>query len=132
MTAILLFGIRIPAFQILPFIGFSIILLAALTGLVGLIYGVSNKRSQAQAIAPAVIIFFGMLGGAMMPIDSLPGFMQKVSRISPVYWGQDVIKKLLLDNAGIEQIGINLIVLGAIALFSCGMTFFFFERKLRT
>ena len=57
MTAILLFGIRIPAFQILPFIGFSIILLAALTGLVGLIYGVSNKRSQAQAIAPAVIIF---------------------------------------------------------------------------
>ena len=67
-----------------------------------------------------------------MPIDSLPGFMQKVSRISPVYWGQDVIKKLLLDNAGIEQIGINLIVLGAIALFSCGMTFFFFERKLRT
>lgn len=131
LTAVLLFGIQIPLAQLGPFVIFSIILLASVTGLIGFIYGFAKTRNQAQAISPAIIIFCGMLGGAMMPVENLPNFMKKVAVISPVYWGQDVIKKLLLDQAGFQQIQLNLLVLGAIAIVGGGMAFLFFERKLQ-
>jgi ABC-2 type transport system permease protein len=131
MIAALLFGIRLPLNLLPAFLILTLILLTSLTGVIGMIYGLAANRSQASAIAPACIIFFGLFGGAMIQIDQLPEFMRPVSFASPVFWGQDAVKKLFVENLGIASFGINLAVLGGIGLLLNGLSFLLFERKLR-
>jgi len=131
LAACLLFGIRIPAEQFGPFVLFSAILLAALTGVIGALYGLVRKRSQIQAVAPAVILFFGMTGGAMIQIDFLPPFLKPMSVLSPIYWGQDALKKMLIENLPPSAIGMNLAVLGLAALVFNGLAMMLFSRKFR-
>lgn len=127
-----LFGIRLPIRLAPGFILLVLILLTSLTGIIAAIYAVSSSRSQAAAIAPACIIFFGLFGGAMIQVNQLPQFMRPVSLASPVYWGQDAIKQILLEQADIRAIWMHLAVLGGIGLVLNGLSFLRFERKLRS
>ncbi|NQT26331.1 ABC transporter permease [candidate division KSB1 bacterium] len=131
IIAIILFGIRLPLYLVPPFLLLILVLLTSLTGIIGMIYSLAANRSQASAIAPACIIFFGLFGGAMIQAEQLPQFMRPISFTSPVYWGQDAVKKLFVENLGIASIWINLAVLGGIGLLLNGLSFLFFERKLR-
>jgi len=131
IIAIILFGIRLPLYLVPPFLLLVLVLLTSLTGIIGMIYSLAANRSQASAIAPACIIFFGLFGGAMIQAEQLPQFMRPISFTSPVYWGQDAVKKLFVENLGIASIWINLAVLGGIGLLLNGLSFLFFERKLR-
>jgi ABC-2 type transport system permease protein len=131
-TACIGFGIRIPLRQIPLFAGFSLILVFALVGIIGLFYSLVQKRAQAQAAASAVIIFFGLFGGAMIPVENMPAFMRPLTVISPVFWGQDGIKKILIDHTAPNALIIHFIVLGAVAAVFNGLAFLFFNRRLRS
>lgn len=131
LMAGLLFGIRLPLSLVPHFMLLVFALLSSLTGVVGMIYALSANRSQASAIAPACIIFFGLFGGAMIQAEQLPEFMRPVSVTSPIYWGQDALKMLFVENAGLSNIWIHLAVLGGMGLLLNHLSFWFFERKLR-
>jgi len=127
----ILFGIRLTLDLVPQFLLLTVVLMTSLIGVVGMIHSVARNRNQAGAIAPACVIFLGLFGGAMIPVNQLPEFMRPISYVSPVYWGQDAVKKLFIENTGIESFGLNLIVLCGIALVLNSLSFLLFERKLR-
>jgi ABC-2 type transport system permease protein len=132
LTAGLLFGMRVPVRIIPVFIAFSVLLLASLTGIVGIIYGLARTRSQAQEISPALFILFGMLGGAMVSLDSLPQFLRRFSVISPVYWGQDGIKILLLRPEDASSVLPHILIFAVLTVVFNGSAYLLFHRKFRT
>ncbi|MBN1893293.1 ABC transporter permease [bacterium] len=126
------FGLKVPL-RIMPvFMAFSVLLLSSLTGIVGLIYSLARTRSQAQEISPALFILFGMLGGAMVSINNLPHFLQGLSVISPVYWGQDGIKILLLRPEDASSVLIHILIFSILTVVFNGAAYLLFYRKFRS
>ncbi len=128
---ILLFGIKIQASQIAPFLIFSAVIIVSYTGIIGMIYALVRTRSQGQAMAPALIIIMSMLGGSMIPLNSLPGFMKKIAVISPSYWGNIGTQKILLEHASLAQLSTHLLALGTIAVTLTLLSFWLYQRKFR-
>jgi ABC-2 type transport system permease protein len=127
--ACLLFGVRMDAGRLALFIPFSVVLVAALTGVVFAIQGLSRDLRQAQAFSPAVILTFSMLGGAMIPVRNLPGFLQKAANASPVTWGVQGLQAILLERAGPAAVFPAFCVLSAIAWILLILSFFLLRRK---
>jgi ABC-2 type transport system permease protein len=99
-----LFGIHLSFNQGVRLFSFAFILLIGLTGIITFIYTLARSRRQAQSIAPAIILGFSMLGGAMIPLENLPGFVRQAAVISPVYWGIHALHEIVLGNASFNQI----------------------------
>ncbi|MDM7925826.1 MAG: ABC transporter permease [bacterium] len=124
-----LFGVRMDARQLLLFLPFSMVLVAALTGVVFMVQGLSRTLSQAQAISPAVIITFSMLGGSMLPVRNLPGFLQKAAALSPVTWGVRGLQGILLEHAGPAGLLKPALILSLLAWCFLVLSFFLLRRK---
>lgn len=71
---------------------------------------------QASAIGPAVGIAFGMLGGAMWPLEIVPPVMRTIGHAVPHAWAVDAWVELLSRGGGIADIGGRLAVLGGFAV----------------
>ncbi len=127
--AAVLFGVRMDAGQLLLFLPFSVVMVAALTGVVFMIQGLTRTLSQAQAFSPAVIITFSMLGGSMLPIRNLPEFLQKAAFVSPVYWGVKGLQGILLQHSGPVALFHPFLFLSLIAWFFLVLSFFLLRRK---
>ncbi len=123
----ILFGIPLP--QILPFLVLTVLIAAALTGTIAVLHALIHSREQVSAIAPAVIIVFSILGGAMVPLHSLPEFIKAISVISPVYWGVDGLLQLLLDQGSWKSVTPHLMVLSGIVIIGHLLSFGLFARK---
>ncbi len=106
--------ISINPLQLLPFLLYSICFIVASTALIVFLYSAVKTRGQASAAAPAIIIVLSLVGGGMVPLNSLPHFMRKLAFVSPVYWGADGIQKLVLLNQSLfslkTHIGILLLI----------------------
>ena len=126
------FGIKITLHQGIDLAVFAFVLIAACTGVISFIFALAKTRSQAQSVAPAVILGFSMLGGAMIPINNLPLFIQRMAVISPVYWGIDAMHRITLENASLPQIGQHLLVLSFLSLVLLIPSLLIQQRKYRS
>ncbi len=131
LAAIVLFGIRFVITQFLLFSVFSVLLIAALTGIIGFFYTLVKTRSQGSAIAPVFIIVFSALGGAMIPLNALPPFLKNIAVFSPVYWCVDGLQKILIEHFGLTQLAPHIIILVSLTLLLNIAAFFMFARRFR-
>ncbi|MBN1481322.1 ABC transporter permease [candidate division KSB1 bacterium] len=109
--AFFVWRIPIPLSQVLPFCLMLVIITSSSVGIISLIYSLVRSRSQAAAIIPALIIVFALLGGAMIPIQALPPFFERLSIFSPIYWGVDGLQKILLDQQGLTMLASHIMIL---------------------
>jgi len=131
LAAIILFGISFRLYQFILFFLFSILLIAAITGIIGFFYTLVKSRSQGSAIAPVIIIVFSATGGAMIPLNALPPFLKNIAVFSPVFWGVDGLQKILIGQYGISQLSQHILILVSLTLVLNIAAFFMFERKFR-
>lgn len=132
LVAILFFKIHITLPQLLLFLIFSIIMIAGMTGIIGLFYSLVKTRAQGSAIASAVILCFSITGGAMIPMESLPQFIKKIAVFSPVFWGVDGLQKILIENFGLLQLTKHFIILIILAIILNTCACILYERKFRS
>ncbi len=127
---VLLFGIRILLSDLPGFIIISILLLASLSGVVAFLFSIAKSRAAGSQINPAVIIFFSMLGGGMVPLRALPDFIQKIAVISPVYWGVEGLQKIILDHQSFSHFQLNIWVLLGLTILFNSIAFIGFNKKI--
>ncbi len=132
LVAILFFKIHITLPQLLLFFVFSMIMIAGMTGIIGLFYSLVKTRAQGSAISSAVILCLSITGGAMIPLEALPRFILKISVFSPVYWGVDGLQKILINNAGIQELTKHFIILIILAVILNTCACILYERKFRS
>lgn len=91
-TSVVLLAIGVLGFGVRPdswgLLGISVVVVCA--GFVGIMMLLASLGRSEQAVAGAswaVLLVMAMLGGGMIPLVAMPGWMQSLSRLSPVRWG---------------------------------------------
>ncbi len=89
------------------------ILLMALSMLAVAVFGSINQLSAATNVGAMIL---GGLGGAIAPVDTLPGWAQAIAPVSPAYWAVRGYQDVIIDGGGLEAIAGPVAVLLAGAL----------------
>ncbi|MFH1743111.1 MAG: ABC transporter permease [bacterium] len=79
-----LFGMRWGSPMALMTISLGMVL--AVVGVLTLVHGLAKTRSQADALSHLVIMAMCLFGGSFLPLEDLPGFMEKIGRWTINYW----------------------------------------------
>jgi ABC-2 type transport system permease protein len=70
---------------------------------------------QANAIAFGGIVLFGALGGALVPLETLPGWARAVAPATPTYWVMRGFRSVILDGHGLAAVALPAGVLVAMS-----------------
>jgi ABC-2 type transport system permease protein len=70
---------------------------------------------QANALAFGGIVVFGALGGALVPLETLPGWARTVSPITPTYWVMRGFRSVILDGGSLSGLVLPVSVLLAMS-----------------
>jgi len=93
------------------FLALSAALVLAVTGFSAVVYGLARTERQGSTLASIVLLVFAFLGGAFVPLDSLPASLRIVSRLTPIAWGTMGYQSLLEDGAGLSGVLPSVLVL---------------------
>lgn len=110
-------GLHLP----MDFNGWGLVLVTAICALTSTSYGLMisslcKTSEQASAFGSLSVVILAVLGGIMVPSFVMPAFMQKLSGVSPLYWGLQSYLDLLVRKLSLESLILNLAVLGIFSL----------------
>ncbi len=103
-------GMSIFHFQIKPtlgcYVGFGLIALAAsiMTACFGLLVAaLGRNEQQSRGLSIFAVLGMCMLGGAWIPMDFLPNFMQNVGKAIPIFWAINGLDQMIWREGGLVQ-----------------------------
>ncbi len=71
----------------------------------GILLGtVVDSYEQASMFGPISIVIAAALGGIMVPVYAMPGFMQQISVLSPLAWGLNGILDVFVRGGGLRDV----------------------------
>ena len=125
LVAQLWFHIPFAGSFLVLYLGLFLFLLAAV-GIGLLVSSVSATMQQALLYSFVLLMPFSLLSGLTTPIRSMPEFMQFLTLFNPLRYAIDIVHRVYLEAAGINQLWrdfIPLMVLAAITLFAASRKF---------
>lgn len=90
---------------------------------------IARTPQQVLFLTWFILIFFILLGGFFIPIENMPGWVQKVSAINPVRYFMLVVRELFLKGAGLRELwpeGLKMLAIGVTVF---GTALLAFRRK---
>jgi ABC-type multidrug transport system permease subunit len=99
-----------------------LVVTAAFMGVGTLIVSLAKNRVQAQALSSAILVVFGVLGGAFFATADAAAPLGVASYISPTYWGSNAF--LQLTNGTFPLLNIVVLLAIAIVTFAIGLRLF--------
>ena len=129
--AIIFFGVTIQGSILLAFF----LLLLGIFCFVGIvILAVSSSKNQATGTTIVNLIMFPMmfLAGIFFPIQQMPWFMQDISKIIPLTYAADAMRKVMLLNANISDVIIQILILVAFGIVTMSLAVILFRRSMTT
>lgn len=67
---------------------------------------------QLNAVQNVGAMAFGGLGGALVPIEQLPGWAEAIAPATPAYWAMQGYRSVFLEAAGIGDVVTPVVVMG--------------------
>jgi len=98
-------GSPIAAFLVI--LGYSCCVITLLL-LVAATLRTMNQMSAAQNVGAMLL---GGLGGALVPLEQLPGFAQTIAPVTPAYWAMEGHRSVFLESGGVGDVAIPVAVL---------------------
>jgi ABC-2 type transport system permease protein len=84
-----------------------------------MLLAVCRSVLQLNAATNIGAMFLGGLGGAVTPVETLPQWAQTLAPFTPTYWAMTGFTDVIVDGAGIADLGPPL---GVLAAFAVGFT----------
>jgi ABC-2 type transport system permease protein len=96
---VIVFGLRVPRPDLLLVAGASwaVTLLCAGAALATVV----RSHSELSAVTDLGGMFFTLLGGAMVPLSLMPGWLRAAAPASPGYWALDGLRAALAGDAAV-------------------------------
>ena len=129
VLASLLFGVSIQGSIILVFA----LLLLGVFSFVGLgVVLTSFAKDQETAMMVMMTLMFPMLflSGVFFPVQQMPWYMQTISKMLPLTYAADALRKVMVLGAGIPQITTELAVLIGFGVVMIGIAVPVFKRAM--
>lgn len=127
--AIVLFGVTIQGSILLAFF----MLLLGIFSFIGIgIMAISMSGDQASSTMIVNLLMFPMmfLGGIFYPIQQMPWFMQAISKVIPLTYAADAMRKIMLLNAGIGDVMTQIIILVGFGVVTMAIAVPLFRRSM--
>lgn len=71
----------------------------------GLLLGtIAKSQEQSAPFGATFVVILAAIGGVWVPVFAMPGFMQTLSKLSPMNWGLNAFYDVFLRNIGIDEI----------------------------
>ncbi len=131
VTGWLAFGIAWG--PILPMTITSAVLALAVTGFSAMIYAAARTQRQGDAFGGIVIMLMSLVGGAFVPVEILPGWLQTVSHGTLNYWATEALRALA-SGGGFRGPDLNAALVGLAAVgaaFTLAGAFVLHRRHVR-
>ena len=96
-------------------------LLAALYALTHVLLAVflsnfAKNELQAVQMAPLISLPSMALSGMMVPVNSLPDFIQPLARLIPLYYGNRIFEGLMLKGYGVSELTNDILIVAGMAV----------------
>ena len=69
-------------------------------------------------MAPLIALPSLALSGMLVPVNSLPDFVQPIARLIPLYYGNRIFEGIMLKGYGVAELAQEFIVISVIDLLS--------------
>lgn len=106
----------------------SVFAAASCTAFAMLLAAISPSPEAARGLGTMAILMMSAVGGAWFPVSIMPLFMQKLSKLTLVYWSLEGFEQVLWANASFVELLPTLGILGAIAAGVMGLALWRFNR----
>ena len=131
VLAIIFFGVTVQGSIMLAFF----MLVLGIFSFVGIgIVAVSMSGDQASGTMIVNLLMFPMmfLGGIFYPIQQMPWFMQDISKVIPLTYAADAMRKIMLLNANIGDVMFQILVLVAFGIVTMAIAIPLFRKSMTT
>lgn len=97
--------------SVLAFAVLAVGLAVCLIALGFMLLSVCRSVIQLNALTNAGAMALGGLGGAVAPVETLPGWAQAVAPATPAYWAMRGFRSVTMDGGGLPEVALPLAVL---------------------
>lgn len=105
-----LFGLRVSGS--VPALALVIVILALSLSAFGMaITALTRTMQQLNAIASVGGFALAMIGGAWVPVSTMPGWAQAIAPVMPTYWAMRAFRSLILEGGGLDEVALPILVL---------------------
>jgi ABC-2 type transport system permease protein len=105
-----LFGLRITGSWVA--LALIVVVLALSLSAFGMaVTAVSRTMQQLNAIGSVGGFGLAMLGGAWVPVESMPGWAQAIAPALPTYWAMEGFRTVILEGGGMADVATPIMVL---------------------
>ncbi len=128
--AVLLFGVTVQGNLLLVFF----MILLGIFSFIGIgIMAVSLAEDQSTAAMIMDFLMFPMifLAGVIFPVQQMPWFMQDISKVIPLTYAGDAMRKIMLLNANVTDISTDIIILLAFGVITMLIALPLFRRGMK-
>ena len=129
VLAVGLFGVTIQGNIFLVF-GLLLLGIFSFVGLGIVITSFTKDQETAQMLMMTLMFPMMFLSGVFFPIESMPWYMQTVSRFLPLTYAADALRKVMVLGAGIPAISTELIILIAFGIVMTAIAMPVFRRMM--
>ncbi len=100
---------------------------AAATGYGLMIATLAKSPEQASAFGALSVVILAIIGGVMIPRFVMPGFMQTIAQVSPMYWGLEAFQDVMVRKAAMPIVLFKSMVLMGFSFVCCSVAFIKFR-----
>lgn len=130
MIAILVFGVTIRGNPLL--IMFILIMgTISFLGLGIVATAITKEQESAQLVLGLLQFPMMFLSGVLFPVEQMPSFLQTVSKVLPLTYAVDALRKVMILGAGIEAVIFPLAILIALAVVTMTLGVPLFSRAVK-
>lgn len=93
---------------------------------------ISMVEDQGTGTMIVNLLMFPMmfLGGVMFPIQQMPWFMQDLSKLIPLTYAADAMRKIMLLNASVADVSTDILILVALGIVTMAIALPLFRRSM--
>jgi ABC-2 type transport system permease protein len=129
VLAMIFFGVTIQGSILLAFF----MLILGIFSFIGIgIVAVSMSEDQASGTMIVNLLMFPMmfLGGIFYPIQQMPWFMQDISKLIPLTYAADAMRKIMLLNAGLGDVIWQILILVVFGIVTMAIAVPLFRKSM--
>lgn len=104
VSGALLVGLRLNGGSALAVLLIMVAYAFCLITLILLATATFRTVNQLNAVQNVGAMVFGGLGGALMPLEALPGWAQAVAPLTPAYWAMRGHRSVFLEQGGVTDV----------------------------
>lgn len=105
-----LFGLRVAGSWTAIFL-LAAVLALALSAFGMLVTAVTRTMNQLNAVGSVGGMAMAMLGGAWVPVSTMPGWAQAVAPALPTYWAMEGFRDVILADGGVADVLLPVVVM---------------------